>query len=87
MSKDLPERRTGACPLCERDNCCGLVTPGATGCWCYGERVPAGLLRQVPPIDQGRRCVCQACVRAHKRAADPLRSRLWQLLRQIRRNR
>jgi len=87
MSRDRLENQTATCPLCERDNCCGLVTAGATGCWCFGEKVPAPLLKQVAPEDRGRRCVCQACVRAHKQGAPPLRNRLWKLLQQIRKNR
>jgi hypothetical protein len=87
MSKSRLENRMAACPLCERDNCCGLVTSGATGCWCFGEKVPASLLQQVAPEDRARRCVCQACIRNHRSDSLPLPHRIWRLLQQIRKSR
>jgi predicted Fe-S protein YdhL (DUF1289 family) len=50
----------GRCPLCGRDNKCGMVA-GASTCWCFTALVPADVIERVPAESQGVTCVCPEC--------------------------
>ena len=58
MSKGVAE--PGRCPLCGRDNQCGMAQDAET-CWCSGVTIPAEVLERVPADAAGRVCVCPEC--------------------------
>lgn len=50
------------CPLCGRDNQCGMAA-GAPSCWCTKATIPPEVLQAIPESAQGKVCVCPSCAR------------------------
>lgn len=48
------------CPLCQQSNACQVDAP--QGCWCASQKVPNALIKKVPAAQQGKACICQACI-------------------------
>jgi hypothetical protein len=60
MKEHAVESSPARCPLCGGDNDCAM-TIGAETCWCFAERIPADVLRRIPPSARNRVCVCKTC--------------------------
>ena len=54
------EPRADRCPLCGRDNACGMVRGDAT-CWCYGAEFSKEALARIPQDRVGVACLCSDC--------------------------
>jgi hypothetical protein len=67
------------CPLCGKDNKCGMVA-GASKCWCFNTSVDCAVLAQLPPEAKGVACVCEACA-SGKKAPDAISTKIAELLR------
>ena len=57
------------CPLCGRDNTCGMAR-GAGTCWCFSTHVPEAVLERVPPALRGIACVCEECASGRRSPAE-----------------
>jgi uncharacterized protein (TIGR00290 family) len=59
---DLLSARTKPtdCPLCGATNECAAAA-GRDSCWCFFERIPAGVQERVPPYARNLACICQTC--------------------------
>ncbi len=56
------------CPLCGESNQCGRVADNqCDNCWCQAEKIPEGLLVQIPAAARMRACLCRRCVDAYNR--------------------
>ena len=55
-----PEPRRDRCPLCGRDNACGMVR-GDAACWCVGVEFSKEALARIPPELVGVACLCADC--------------------------
>ena len=63
------------CPLCGKFNQCAMEIERETGvrpdpCWCVGLDFSADLLAKLPPEEQGKACICEACARKPTQALD-----------------
>jgi len=57
----------GLCPICGESNGCAFNSgDDPLKCWCMTEKVPKGLLKQIPDELRGKSCVCQKCVKEYK---------------------
>ncbi len=59
------------CPLCGKDNQCGmeigkLTSMKQAACWCESMDFSADLLAGVPLSAQGQTCICPACATKNK---------------------
>ncbi|OMF38719.1 hypothetical protein BK133_00480 [Paenibacillus sp. FSL H8-0548] len=52
------------CPLCNQPNECGIkaVSEGQADCWCFHEKFPEELLKQLPADQRGKACICRSCL-------------------------
>lgn len=51
------------CPLCQKDNKCGMTGNSSTGiCWCYTKSFPKEIFDQLPPVRQKKVCICENCL-------------------------
>lgn len=59
------------CPLCREPNRCAMAGEAdeVSGCWCTVASFPSELLAAVPAGAQGKACICQRCVAAHRGVA------------------
>jgi predicted Fe-S protein YdhL (DUF1289 family) len=48
------------CPLCGRNNACGMVA-GCSPCWCTEVAIAPSTLAAVPAAARGVACLCRAC--------------------------
>ncbi|MCW8883984.1 MAG: cysteine-rich CWC family protein [Motiliproteus sp.] len=65
MNNLSPQR----CPLCGEENSCAMASNNSnseTPCWCFSDKVPEALLKQLPPHQRGKVCVCRRCVDSFK---------------------
>ena len=53
---------TKKCPLCNKDNRCGLNHNIQEQCWCVSENITPTLLAKVPQPLINKSCICQACI-------------------------
>jgi len=59
MERDIAK----TCPLCGKDNRCGLLGQNPTEpCWCTQEVFPSKLLERVPEDSKGKACICRECL-------------------------
>ncbi|WP_350226383.1 cysteine-rich CWC family protein [Thalassotalea sediminis] len=58
----MKENAEFICPLCQRENRCGINNE--TACWCLTAKVPKALIRQLPTSKQGKACICAKCIAA-----------------------
>ncbi len=57
----------GICPICKKPNGCAMTAgEDPYKCWCMTEKVPKGLLGQIPEELRGQSCVCRSCVLKYK---------------------
>jgi hypothetical protein len=57
---DDPSFDPARCPICERENACGMAA-GAATCWCFSVEMPREVIDRVPAGARGVACVCRAC--------------------------
>lgn len=61
---DSPGAASSTCPVCGRNNRCGIAAGGTT-CWCFGETVDAGLVEWLQQRHLPAHCLCRACAAGH----------------------
>lgn len=56
-------QETKLCPLCKKDNDCGMNNNSSAGaCWCFEEAFPIDIFNQLP-IECERICICENCLK------------------------
>ena len=51
---------TKICPICQGNNQCGVQNE--ENCWCMAIDVPTELIKSLNNRDNGKTCICQACI-------------------------
>ncbi|MBA5868957.1 MAG: DNA or RNA helicase of superfamily II [Nitrospira sp. CR2.1] len=55
-----PDEDPARCPLCSRENKCGLAN-GSKACWCFDSPIPSKVLTLLPVEMKGVACICRDC--------------------------
>ena len=51
------------CPLCRKDNKCGITNNPSVGvCWCFEAGFPKEIFDQLPPNSE-KVCICENCLK------------------------
>lgn len=56
------------CPLCKNLNQCGVNKEES--CWCVSKAVPKELIKQVPPEQIDKTCICANCIDEYNRLTN-----------------
>ncbi len=55
------------CPLCRKENKCGIHSNEPLNCWCTKETFPEELLDLVPDESKRKQCICKDCLNTFKK--------------------